>query len=65
MVNPDQAWNATKLSLWSGIALELADIKETNPDRALGRAFHTSFKIGVKKANRAFSEELKPENRQN
>lgn len=65
MVSPDQMWNAVGLSLWCKVVLELADLKETNPDMALGRAFRKGFKGGVKTANRFFSEELKPENRQN
>lgn len=65
MVNPDRAWNKVGLSVYCEVAIELADIKETNPGMALGRAFRYGFKAGIEAANRIFSKELKPENRQN
>lgn len=65
MVNVDQAWNTVGLSLWCAFTPELADFQKTDPDTAIGKAFRLGFKGGVKTANRIFSDELKPENRQN
>lgn len=65
MINPDRAWNTFGLSLWCAFVPEFADLKKTNPDMAIGRAFRLGFKGGVETADRLFSEKLKPENRQN